>query len=1678
MTVFVLVLAGPVWARIIYVDPNGSADFTSIQAAIDDPCTVDDDEIEVGPGTYYEAINFNGKAVRLYSSGGASVTTINGTGHYHVVQCVYGEDANTILEGFTITGGNANSPELIDRYGGGMYNCGSSPTVIGCVFCGNYTGDGSNSLFEGEPGGDGGDGAGMYNYYASPTVTECTFSQNVTGKGGQGGVGVDVDVDGSNGGNGGNGAGMYNYNSSTTVTYCTFRENATGKGGNGGTSVYEDGGGGGNSGSGAGMYNHNSSPTVTECTFSENTTGNGGRGAFSPTGRSGDGGKSGSGAGISNTEGSSPVVTGCKFTKNLTGNGGKSDGSGGIESLLFLEDLVESGGCGGSSGSGAGMSNTGGSSPTVRDCKFTENKCGNGGNGGIGGSIYTLPFIETKLYAGDGGNGGDGGQGAGMYNSGSSPIVTECTFTGNQGGSGGPGGQGGYTLTRKFPWIRITEPFSIVIIYCESYPGDGGMGGIGGDGGGICSRDSSPAVTNCSFIANKSGNGGNGGAGGVPLLQPKQKATGGNGGNGGDGAGICYLDCSASDVNDCAFSDNEAGAGGLAGTGTFLWVIKWQSTGSPGSGGDGGGIGVHQSLPIVTNCTFAGNSAWYGGGMYNDSNSTSDSPTVTNCTFTLNLGKISGGGIYSSYSSGSPTVTNCIFWDDEVGEIGGSANVTYCDVEGGYAGTGNIDAPPAFADDAWRLPLGSICIDAGSNSAPNLPARDFDGWPRIMGTAVDMGAFEYTADLRIRNATKDILYGSIQATIDDANDGDEIFVLPGTYSSAIDFKGKAVRLYSTSGPQFTTIDGTSNFHVVQCVSGEDSNTILEGFTITDGNANGSSAPDNCGGGMLNSGSSPTVINCIFTGNAATGGGGMDNENSSSPTLTNCTFVSNITSGGGGGLRNADSSHPTVTNCTFESNTASTHGGGMVNVLSSSPTITNCTFSGNTASGLGGGIINSVGCSPTIVNCIFGSNQAENGGGMFNNDNSHPIVTNCNFLYNSASVAGGGMCNSNNSNPIVTNCIFWDDYAPDEISNISSSPVVTYCDVNIPSGTYPGTGNINANPGFSGAIIAGRPECSEYLSSSASPCADAGDNNAPNLPGTDMGGQPRVIDGDVDGNSTVDMGAYELQPCVKNVTRNRWYQLIQHSIEDACDSDTIEVPPGTYYESVDFMNAPNNFILTSIDPNDPNIVKQTIIDAKFGGHVLTFTSQGSSCVLAGFTLTISGDPLMVPGFGYGIGSYGQITSPTIRNCNITNTRGVRFDYGSPALSGCTIKDNYGGLTVSNGSVVEDCIIANNLAIEGNGLYCAVETGWGNTTLRRCIVSGNLCEYTAISCGDNTTIQDCVISDNTGMMGAVWSSSSPSAGKMSGCTISNNKGSGINGWAGPIENCIITGNAGQDVGAIMSGGGINNCTGSITGSIISGNKAMHGGGLGFCSGSIANCVITGNHGIYGGGVSYCDSGAISNCTILGNVAWSDISPDQGQGGGLWNYHGTISNCIIRQNWAKAEENQLYSCSDPNYSCIEGWAGGGTGNITADPCFAYPGYWADANDPNTVVAPDDPNAVWVDGFYRLKFASPCIDAGDNGSVPGGITTDFGGLPRFIDTCTADTGSGTAPLVDMGAYEFLPADIDGSGSVNLRDYSVLAAIWLQTSCEFTYGADFTCDGNVDWNDLQVLTDWWLAGI
>ena len=136
IVILVAAFSCSVRADVLFVDAGncpGPGDgseldpYCSIQTAIDD--AVDTDEIVVAPGTYFETINFLGKAIWLHSSDGAEVTTIDGTGSFHVVQCVNGEGSDTVLSGFVITGGNADDFPSDDN-GGGMYNSRSSPTVL------------------------------------------------------------------------------------------------------------------------------------------------------------------------------------------------------------------------------------------------------------------------------------------------------------------------------------------------------------------------------------------------------------------------------------------------------------------------------------------------------------------------------------------------------------------------------------------------------------------------------------------------------------------------------------------------------------------------------------------------------------------------------------------------------------------------------------------------------------------------------------------------------------------------------------------------------------------------------------------------------------------------------------------------------------------------------------------------------------------------------------------------------------------------------------------------------------------------------------------------------------------------------------------------------------------------------------------------------------------------------------------------------------------------------------------------------------------------------------------------------------------------------------------------------------------------------------------------------------
>ena len=198
-------------------------------------------------------------------------------------------------------------------------------------------------------------------------------------------------------------------------------------------------------------------------------------------------------------------------------------------------------------------------------------------------------------------------------------------------------------------------------------------------------------------------------------------------------------------------------------------------------------------------------------------------------------------------------------------------------------------------------------------------------------------------------------------------------------------------------------DNSENSYHVVTGGGTSATAVLDGFTITGGNADGSGSYL-YGGGMYNEAGSPTVANCTFTGNSAALGGGMSNRAGSNATLTDCAFTAN-SSGWGAGIYN-NASSPTLTACVFSNNEATTIGGGISN-LGGSPTLTDCAFVGNSAPGKAGGVYNDSTMTPVLINCIFSGNTAGTGAGMYNHTSTSPTLTNCAFSGNVASSVGGG-----------------------------------------------------------------------------------------------------------------------------------------------------------------------------------------------------------------------------------------------------------------------------------------------------------------------------------------------------------------------------------------------------------------------------------------------------------------------------------------------------------------------------------------------------------------------------------------------------------------------------------------------------------------------------------------------
>ena len=159
--------------------------------------------------------------------------------------------------------------------------------------------------------------------------------------------------------------------------------------------------------------------------------------------------------------------------------------------------------------------------------------------------------------------------------------------------------------------------------------------------------------------------------------------------------GVCVIDCQGLGRGFDFHSDE--------GSESVLEAVTITNGSAPESYGKGGGIRCSGASPTLTNCTFSGNSARHGGGMFCQDNPHSlTGPTLTGCTFSGNSAALAGGGM--ACWGPCATLTNCTFSGNSAGVYGGgmscglgSPTLTNCTFSGNNSGDegGGMDCEEA-----------------------------------------------------------------------------------------------------------------------------------------------------------------------------------------------------------------------------------------------------------------------------------------------------------------------------------------------------------------------------------------------------------------------------------------------------------------------------------------------------------------------------------------------------------------------------------------------------------------------------------------------------------------------------------------------------------------------------------------------------------------------------------------------------------------------------------------------------------------------------------------------------------------------------------------------------------------------------------------------------------------------
>ena len=340
--------------------------------------------------------------------------------------------------------------------------------------------------------------------------------------------------------------------------------------------------------------------------------------------------------------------------------------TGEVASTVFENLVIQNGSA--ISQYGGGMYNSF-SSPTLTNCVFKSNSADDGGGGMA--NFASSPTLANCMFEGNLGNSEKGGAMSNL--SSSSPTLTNCVFTSNLAYRGG----GIYN-----------ESGSPTLVKCMFTNNSAKSGASAGWGGGMYNDiASSPTLTDCTFTGNSASDGG----GMYNLYSGPTLANCTFTSNSASNGGGMMSSIGAPALTGCTFANNSAfrGGGMLDVSKPYESPILIDCT-FTGNEADGDGGGMVFGNGTFVSCTFTKNSASRGGGM---ASNPFTSPELISCTFTANSATGNGGGMYNLNNS-SPALTDCKLCSNDSGQIYGG----YKDLGGNCVSDScdDCDLPPGL----------------------------------------------------------------------------------------------------------------------------------------------------------------------------------------------------------------------------------------------------------------------------------------------------------------------------------------------------------------------------------------------------------------------------------------------------------------------------------------------------------------------------------------------------------------------------------------------------------------------------------------------------------------------------------------------------------------------------------------------------------------------------------------------------------------------------------------------------------------------------------------------------------------------------------------------------------------------------------------------------------------------